>query len=63
MVKVLMAKGANPREKTDEGKTAQDIATEKGHAEVAKFLEENTPKGTDSFIARLSEDIQKRIEH
>lgn len=63
MVKALMAKGANPREKTEEGKTAQGIATEKGHIEVARFLEENTPKGTDSFIMRLSEDIQKRIEH
>jgi ankyrin repeat protein len=41
-VKFLLANGANPRLKDDDGKTAWDLAKENGHTEILPLLEVGT---------------------
>jgi len=40
IVKILVAHGADPQARTDDGKTALAFAQERGHREVAKYLHE-----------------------
>ena len=44
MTKMLLDAEANPNAKNSKDKTALDIAKEKGHAEVARILEEAAAK-------------------
>jgi hypothetical protein len=39
LAEMLLAHGADPHRKTDQGKTAADFARERGHAEIAAWLE------------------------
>jgi hypothetical protein len=39
LVEILLAFGADPRHKSDAGKTAADFARERGHSELATWLE------------------------
>lgn len=43
VVRMLLERGADPLVKTEEGKTAIDIARERGHARVADLLERGIP--------------------
>jgi ankyrin repeat protein len=38
MVELLLKYGANPTAKNDDGRTADDLAEEKGHADLAERL-------------------------
>jgi ankyrin repeat protein len=39
MAELLISRGARPDIKDDKGKTAADLARERGHAEIATWLE------------------------
>ena len=39
LAEILLSHGANPHQKSDAGKTAADFARERGHAELATWLE------------------------
>lgn len=39
LAQLLLSQGADPRHQTDQGKTAADFARERGHAELASWLE------------------------
>lgn len=40
VARLLLARGADPMARTDDGKTAVDVARERGHEDLARLLEE-----------------------
>jgi len=44
LAELLFSHGANPRQTSDSGKTAADFARERGHAELAAWLDAQLPK-------------------
>jgi ankyrin repeat protein len=44
LAELLFSHGANPRQTSDSGKTAADFARERGHAELAAWLDEQLPR-------------------
>jgi ankyrin repeat protein len=45
LAEILLAHGADPQRKNDQGKTPADFARERGHAELAAWLESSPARG------------------